>query len=369
MTKKITIGIPVYNKSSQISRTLLSIIKSGCCMNGAAGKILLVDDCSTDDSITIACQLLEDFNQDYKLINSSRNRGVAYARNLIISNCATDYLTFVDADDELYSDKFFQLINLNILNKTNYDLIIANIAQVSEGGDLIRVLSQINETREISQFYLADLITDYLKAPNRNGIFSQCFGKIFNVKFLHSKNICFVESLSNYEDVEFLGSVLCEFPRSIQINSCFYQYINYSLGSTESYSSLRSISTHTGYLRSIPKMVCALGILENKLGINRRPDYYNNLADNAISILTFITVVCHANKSSNLVGAFLFYRELKVLFKERRIQKAICNYDARTVPNGSPLLTFLCRNRLIFFASILARLKFIQRYGIAGSLR
>ena len=66
--KKLTIGIPVYNKSAQITRTLLSIVNSGTCTHDGLAKILLVDDCSTDDSATVACKLLEDLNQDFDLI-------------------------------------------------------------------------------------------------------------------------------------------------------------------------------------------------------------------------------------------------------------------------------------------------------------
>ena len=364
--KKLTIGIPVYNKSAQITRTLLSIVNSGTCTHDGLAKILLVDDCSTDDSATVSLQALRDLNQDFDLIALKLNEGVSHARNLIISNCDTDYLTFVDADDELFPSEFFRLINSEILKDNNYDLIICNIAQVSEHTNSVRILSPIEESRELSVSDLASLVTEYLNAPNRNGILSQCFGKIFSTKFLHSKNLYFLESLCNYEDVEFMGSFLTYLPHCAQVRSCFYRYINYALGSTESYSSSRPISTHTGFLSSIPKMKLALQTLESGLRLNHNTHFYKSLEDNAISVLTFITVVCHAHKSNNLARMFLFYRELKELFNQKRIQEAIWNYDFSCVPNGSPILTYLCRYRLIFLASIVARFKYCQRYGSSG---
>ena len=79
--------------------------------------IVLVDDCSNDSTLKIAKHAKE--NNQIDLIHSNKkNLGVSNCRNIGINLCrSTDYITFLDADDCLYSDLS------KIIEKKTYMLI------------------------------------------------------------------------------------------------------------------------------------------------------------------------------------------------------------------------------------------------------
>ena len=60
-------------------------------------EILIVDDCSTDHTHTIALELAA--AQKNQSTQGTRNGGVAATRNLIINNTNADFIVFFDDDD------------------------------------------------------------------------------------------------------------------------------------------------------------------------------------------------------------------------------------------------------------------------------
>ena len=61
-------------------------------------EIIIVDDCSTDNSRRIIEKLAKE-NETIKLIYPKTNGGVSKARNLGLQNASYDYVTFIDSDD------------------------------------------------------------------------------------------------------------------------------------------------------------------------------------------------------------------------------------------------------------------------------
>lgn len=90
----ISIIIPVYNSELYLSECLDSISKQA----SKDFEVLLVDDCSTDNSIKIC----EDYCQNddrFKLIKRSTNGGTSAARNTGLMQASGSYITFADNDD------------------------------------------------------------------------------------------------------------------------------------------------------------------------------------------------------------------------------------------------------------------------------
>src|ERR1700683_5126974 len=93
---KISIIIPNYNSEKTISKTLNSIISQK--MHNF--EIIVVDDCSTDNSLQIISQYPK-----VNIIKNNKNHGPAYTRNKGIKNATGDILFFVDSD--VYLEKNF----------------------------------------------------------------------------------------------------------------------------------------------------------------------------------------------------------------------------------------------------------------------
>ena len=91
---KITAIIPVYNAS----KTIISAVRSIQNQDMKEIEIILVDDCSTDNSTNIINQLmLED--KRIKLIKNKENKGILYSRSIGALNAKGKYVMALDNDD------------------------------------------------------------------------------------------------------------------------------------------------------------------------------------------------------------------------------------------------------------------------------
>ena len=82
MIPNVSIIIPIYNVEKYIERCLLSIISQEC--DGLTIECILVNDCSTDNSVNIATKTIADngCRIHFQLINNEKNLGLSAARNI-----------------------------------------------------------------------------------------------------------------------------------------------------------------------------------------------------------------------------------------------------------------------------------------------
>lgn len=98
MKQKITLIVPAYNEGPFIERCIASIKNQTVPFD----EVILIDDCSTDGTLK---KLLK-VNQApvWRVISFLKNQGVSAARNTGIDQATGDWITFLDADDELTPD-------------------------------------------------------------------------------------------------------------------------------------------------------------------------------------------------------------------------------------------------------------------------
>lgn len=89
---KITVIIPVFNKSRYIERALISVLAQ----EYQEWEIIAVDDGSIDDSAAIVKGYLDPRIRCIR----QENQGVSVARNRGIAEANTEWVAFLDADDE-----------------------------------------------------------------------------------------------------------------------------------------------------------------------------------------------------------------------------------------------------------------------------
>jgi glycosyltransferase involved in cell wall biosynthesis len=89
---KISVIVPLYNKSATIERTLSSVLRQTI----LPYEIIIVNDGSTDNSVDIVKRM------DIPLIRLilTENEGVSSARNRGIKEAEGEWIAFLDADDE-----------------------------------------------------------------------------------------------------------------------------------------------------------------------------------------------------------------------------------------------------------------------------
>lgn len=104
----ISVIIPVFNNQATLKRAVLSVIEVP-----VVSEVIIVDDGSKDDSLSVARNLAENHKKIKILFHpNNQNRGAAASRNLGLSHTISDWIQFLDADDELLNGKLEGQINL-----------------------------------------------------------------------------------------------------------------------------------------------------------------------------------------------------------------------------------------------------------------
>ena len=94
-TPLITIGITCFNAQETIARA----IHSALAQDWSNIEILVVDDASSDSSVTHIEELAKE-NPSIRLIVHDHNQGPAAARQSIVENAKGEFIAFFDDDDE-----------------------------------------------------------------------------------------------------------------------------------------------------------------------------------------------------------------------------------------------------------------------------
>ena len=95
---KVSVIIPVYNADKYLPVCLESLAIQTMC----DFEVILVNDCSTDNSIAVAEIFSERFGERLKIITLDKNTGSgAIPRNVGLEHARGEYIFFADADDLL----------------------------------------------------------------------------------------------------------------------------------------------------------------------------------------------------------------------------------------------------------------------------
>ena len=92
----VTIIITNYNHGDLLPRAVASVLSQ----TRPADRVVVIDDCSTDRSETVLAQLAA----TVEVIRREINGGVVAARNQALAAVETEFVVFLDADDELLPD-------------------------------------------------------------------------------------------------------------------------------------------------------------------------------------------------------------------------------------------------------------------------
>ena len=91
----ITAAICMYNAEHTIAGTLQCLLDQTL----QDFNLLIVDDCSTDQSVACVERFFAEHPRQYELVQQHVNQGVAFERNFVLNHAQTKYVIFIDADD------------------------------------------------------------------------------------------------------------------------------------------------------------------------------------------------------------------------------------------------------------------------------
>ena len=115
-------------------------------------EIIVVDDCSTDDSAKIINEYAATHPGLLKVHFNSSNRGAAFTRHRALQEAAGDYVTTLDSDDYYYDrEKLAKEMELVLRHKQSEEkdiIAFSNIALVKPDKTLIPFWDQVSPIKE-----------------------------------------------------------------------------------------------------------------------------------------------------------------------------------------------------------------------------
>lgn len=103
----VSIVVPCYNAEDVLPRAVASVRAQ----TFADWELILVDDCSTDETAAVAGRLAAD-DPRIRLVELVENSGSSAARNAGIDVAAGEYIAFLDSDDEMLPRFLADLLDL-----------------------------------------------------------------------------------------------------------------------------------------------------------------------------------------------------------------------------------------------------------------
>lgn len=79
-------------------------------------EVIIVDDCSTDDSVSVMKQIIGDDNR-FKIFLNKENKGCGYTKNKCAKLATGEILGFLDPDDALKNDALESMVTLHVKNE------------------------------------------------------------------------------------------------------------------------------------------------------------------------------------------------------------------------------------------------------------
>lgn len=162
----VSIIIPIYNSEKFIAEAVESVQKQ----TYHNWEIILVDDCSTDNSSSIVLEMMQkDERIQFHRLNT--NSGTGIARKLGVSKASGRYISFLDADD-LWKPKKLEK-QLNFLKENNLPFTFSYYDWIDEEGELLNKRVEAPQNLSYRQLFFCNYI------GNLTGIYDvSYFGKM-----------------------------------------------------------------------------------------------------------------------------------------------------------------------------------------------
>ena len=210
----ISVIIPVYNAGVLLTRILDEI----CEQTEQDYEVILINDGSTDGSGEV-CNYYADRDGRFRVIHQ-QNCGVSAARNNGLVIAKGEYITFLDADDEIPRNYLNELLKTQ--RATGADIVVCDVAVLCEGKEQSRF------THEPATIDRTDALNLLL---SRRRINSGPCAKLFRRECV--MGLSFPE-LKVYEDILFVRDAFCKAERFAFTNKTEYCYLQNKKGAMHS---------------------------------------------------------------------------------------------------------------------------------------
>lgn len=182
---KISVIIPIYNVEEFLEEAIQSVLKQT--MKQEEIEIILIDDCSTDNSGKIAKEYEQKY-ENIKYYSLPQNSGMAgKPRNIGVEMAKGKYIMFLDPDDFYVPDACEKMYDC--IEKQKVEFVTSNLKDVDiQGKDLGHIHIDL-------ELYPNQYITIRNSKQALKVLKHSCPVKIIKRDFLLKNHICFLEGV------------------------------------------------------------------------------------------------------------------------------------------------------------------------------
>lgn len=204
----VSIIIPVYQVEEYIEECVVSVVNQ----TYRNLEIIIVDDCGTDNSISIAKKILSEQEIPWKLLKHEKNRGLSAARNTGVENSTGEYFFFLDSDDYLADDCIEKLVTFALKNNT--DMLFGNILYQRDNEIYAGWYTRTNGISEE---------TSSLDAYINGKAFPMAWNRLIRKEAYIASGVSFIEGII-HEDEPWTFSMALKIKKVAYIDSAIYYY-------------------------------------------------------------------------------------------------------------------------------------------------
>jgi succinoglycan biosynthesis protein ExoO len=208
--------MPAYNVSGIIGRA----IRSAAAQTHPPLEILVIDDCSTDNTVEVVKALAREI-PSLRLLSTPANSGPSAARNVGLRAAQGDWIALLDSDDAWKPGRLERLSE--VASATSADFVADNLVMWDAVADAQFKPTYFDLPEPQKQITLVDMFS-----ADDNFDFSKTsftlMKPISRRKFLINHNLQYNESMKVSEDFAFLAESLFNGAKLILIEEAYYIY-------------------------------------------------------------------------------------------------------------------------------------------------
>ena len=228
MNSLISVIVPVYNAEKYLDRCIQSIINQ----KYKKLEIILVDDGSKDNSLEISKSYAKKDNRIHVI--HKENAGVSAARNTGIEAANGDYIAFVDSDDYIDENMYFNMMQK--ASEYNCDLVMCDCYKV-RGNNKSTFTHNIrsgfyNKEQLYKEYFYKLLMLDSINYPATisNWVL------LIKIDIIKENNLRYPKGIKYSEDLLFGSQVMYYVNRFYYLKEkCYYYYMDNPTSATSTY--------------------------------------------------------------------------------------------------------------------------------------
>lgn len=218
MEELVSIIMPSYNTGAYIADTIRSVQQQ----TYRNWELIIVDDCSDDDTAAVVQPFLSD--ERIHFFHNAVNSGAALSRNQAIRMAQGRWIAFLDSDDLWEKDKLCRQVFF--MEKNNYYFSYTEYKEIdSEGNDMGRIISGPRRITKTG-FY--------------NYCWPGCLTVMYDVKKIGQIQIADIRKNNDYA----MWLKICQKADCFLLDECLARYRKGRAGSVSSHSFMSMIGWH-----------------------------------------------------------------------------------------------------------------------------